>query len=390
MSQYEEALKCPISGATSNLFLCCPMTEVVDEKDSEYGVACKEWIFGLHRGGLSYYLQSRENSIWFREDICRMYSRMEFILVPTFKTFVDMMTFIQRAGLTGRKEDDQSARRPLTALASNRGAYRYVFMPFTDAARELQKEFKMAPQTLDDLNNNWHPLFDEPLMDGSDAYPVVECHTHPFSVSTFADKAFWRWSTLLIAQWHTCADELVDQWRLKEFTPPKWFVDAPRIEQDDTDLSITEAAGYDPFTSEDAFVSGEGDVLRESDADAIASDPRTKVKTWFGRVDFRAKPIEEELHPLPHKLRRSSRIAARSSPYARASSPAFCTPPYPKICVPSSPVRRAPWPSARGRDPIHYPPAWAKRNGRFPTAKFSSNDWAYFQYSVALATRTDG
>ncbi|TRM61272.1 hypothetical protein BD626DRAFT_631812 [Schizophyllum amplum] len=374
MSMCEEALRCPITGATDNLLQCRVVSESADADESQ--IACMEWVFGLPRGGLSYYLQSQENTIWFREDICRMYSRMEFLLVPTFKTFIDAMAFMQHAGVTARKNNDESPRRPLTALASNRASYRYTFIAFTEAARGLQKEFKMQSPTMEDLNNNWHPLLEKPLLEGSDTYPVLECFSHPFCISTFAEKAFWRRrKTEVTAQWHVCCDELVDQWRLERIPPPQWFIDAPKLGQDDTDLSATEASGYNPLTSEDTVAPDQGGAIGATDT----PHPRMKVSSWLGKVDLTIEPIEEEAPPSPRKLRRSSRIAALSSPYASS----------PELCAPASPVRHAPWPSTRGRNPVRYPPAWVKRNGCFPTNRFSSNDWAYFQYGIALAARAD-
>ncbi|TRM61273.1 hypothetical protein BD626DRAFT_631813 [Schizophyllum amplum] len=389
MSHPREVIKCVISGATDHVRQCCPMKR--DDDLEEFAVACQEWIFGIPRGSLPYRTQSWENTLCFREDIYHMYRRGQFLLAPTFRTYIDTTVFMeQRAGLTGRKDDDKSPRRPWSGLTSNGGPFRYVFIPFTDAARKLQEEFKMQPQTDDDLNYGKYPgTSREYLLDGSDVYPVIECYAHPFAVSTHADKAFQRRSgstTPVRAQWHACASDIVDQWRCEEILPPQWFVDAPKYELDDSDLSSTEAYGYDPSaTSEDTAVS-EPAARRlpgEPDADAEGADPHTKVLTWLGKVDLRSKPLEEEWFRdrSPRKLRRSDRIAARSCPYTSTS---------PRHNLMPSPTRRAPWPSVRGRDPLRYPPAWVKRNGHFPTPKFSSNDWAYFQYGSALAARNDG
>ncbi|TRM61289.1 hypothetical protein BD626DRAFT_84625 [Schizophyllum amplum] len=378
MRHSKEILRCPVSGVTDHISRCRPMEP--EENAEEFELACQEWIFGIPRGSLSFHMQSWENNLCFRKDICRMYCEAQFILAPTFRTYIDAMAFMrQRAGVTARKETDESPRRPWTALAPNGGPYRYVFIPFTDAARELQKKYKMQPQTDDDLNNRWHPLLKIDLLEGSGQYPVVECYAHPFSVSTWARKAFALHSpTEMNAQWRVCAAEIVDQWRLEQITPPKWFVDAPKFEMDDTDLSATEASGYDPSASEEASLPEATRTLGDAHATVDAADPRTKVSAWLRRVDLKAKPFEQESPRSPRKLRRSTRLAALSSPYASSS---------PEFHAPLSPIRRAPWPSARGRDPIRYTPAWAKRNGRFPTPRFSSNDWAYFQYGVALAAR---
>ncbi|TRM61300.1 hypothetical protein BD626DRAFT_460050 [Schizophyllum amplum] len=388
MTPHADILTCLISGATENLRQCRLISESAEEE--EFQIACKEWIFGIPRGSLAYYTHTQENIMIFREDICRMYTRGEFVLAPTFKTYIDTMEFVQRAGITDRKDNDESPRRPLTALISPARRYRYVFIPFTDAARALQQEFKMQPQTDEDLNGGWLPRPRRLLREGSDAYPVVESHAHPFSVATLAETVFrLRPSTEITAQWLVCSDRIVDLWRCEKYPPPQWFVDAPKFGEDDTDLSTTEASGYDPLLSESKCEPELVRPKRETDAAARTTDPRTKVTNWCGKVDLKAKPVEEELHRSPVKLRRSTRIAARAGPYA-SSSPERCASPPPEEWVPPSPPRRAPWPSARGRDPIRYPPAWEKRNGRFPTSNFSSNDWAYFQYGVALAARTSG
>ncbi|TRM61372.1 hypothetical protein BD626DRAFT_434628 [Schizophyllum amplum] len=371
--------KCPISGATDNLLRCRPIPyEAADEEDVT--VASQEWVFGLPRGCLSYYLKSRENGICFRADICRMYSRGEFILAPTFKTYVDAMNFMERAGIKDRKENDKSPRRPLTALSSPTGLYRYVFIPCTDAARALQKEFNMQPQTDEDLNGGVNPARNKPALEGSDQFPIVECYAHPYSVSTFANKKFWDHSTTLIAQWHACSYNLVSQWRLKRIAPPQWFVDEPKFGEDDSDLSGTEASGYLLCTPADVVP----EPVTLCDSDVSDDNYRKKACIWLSSIGPEFDPIEENPPPEPihsHvQLRRSERLRNRYGPYA---------PPSPPRKAPTSPARRAPWPPARSRDPVHKPPAWVKRNGCFPTSDFSSNDWAYFRYGVALAAPMD-
>ncbi|TRM61367.1 hypothetical protein BD626DRAFT_85585 [Schizophyllum amplum] len=373
--------KCPISGATDNILRCRPIPyEAAAEKDTT--VAAQEWVFGLPRGGLSYYLKSRENGICFREDICRMYSRGEFILAPTFKTYVDAIHFLERSGIKGRKENDRSPRRPLTALASHAGLYRYVFIPYTDAARALQDEFKLQPQTEEDLNGGVEPSDGSRCLEGSDQFRIVECYAHPFSVATFADKIFWKRSTSLSAQWHACACKLVGQWRSGRIKPPRWFIDEPKYGLDDSDLSGTEASGYLLCASEEIRVPEPVDIVR--DLDVADSNYRKKACIWLSSIGPEFDPIEENPPPepihSPVQLRRSERLRNRYGPY---------TPPSPPRKTPTSPARRAPWPPARSRDPVHRPPAWVKRNGCFPTSDFSSNDWAYFRYGVALAAPMD-
>ena len=102
--------------------------------NSAIQVAAQEWIFGLRRGGLYYYLQSQENHAFcefslgahyvnltnlpVREDISDLFDRGEFILAPTYKTYLDPMDFIECAGIKGRRVNDRSARRPLYAAGS--------------------------------------------------------------------------------------------------------------------------------------------------------------------------------------------------------------------------------------------------------------------------------
>ena len=46
-----------------------------------------------------------------------MYQRGEFILLPTLKTFADAKAFIQKAGYSDRDGEDDSPRRPMTAVS---------------------------------------------------------------------------------------------------------------------------------------------------------------------------------------------------------------------------------------------------------------------------------
>ncbi|TRM61361.1 hypothetical protein BD626DRAFT_434616 [Schizophyllum amplum] len=354
--------RCPISGTTENLLRCRPIPyEAAEEQDTV--VAAREWVFGLPRGGLSYYLKSRENGICY---ICRMYLRGEFILAPTFRAYVDAMHFMERSGIKHRKENDRSPRRPLTALASHEGLYRYVFIPYTDAARALQDEFKLQPQTEENLNGGDGTR----CLEGSDQFRIVECYAHPFSVATFADKIFWKRSTSLTAQWHACVCNLVSQWRGGRIKPPRWFIDEPKYGIDDSDLSGTEASGYLLRAPEEIRAPEPVNILR--DLHVADDNYRKKACKWISNIGPEFDPIEENPPPEPVRspvqLRRSERLRNRLGPYAR----------------PPSPQRKATWVSCF-RDPVHKPPAWVKRNGCFPTSDFSSNDWAYFRYGVALA-----
>ncbi|TRM61314.1 hypothetical protein BD626DRAFT_570962 [Schizophyllum amplum] len=384
-------VECPISGVTKDLFhvILMPL-EAADEDDLH--VSRKEWLFGLPRGGLPYYLNSPENRICLREDICRMYARGEFILAPTYKTYMDTMEFIEHAGVKNRLETDRSPRRPSTSLASPERVYRYVFIPYTAAARALQEEFKMQPQTLEDLNGGIFPLDGKPCKAGSDQFPVLEVHAHPFSVCTLAFKVFMARSTPLTSQWHAITAKITSHWIGTPIHAPKWFITQPKFGEDDLELSPSEATGYCPFLPEGVV------IIDRKRVDQVGDDQNEpygeKVGFWVNKVDPDAPdpnapfpdagdssaaplrtraPLQRQRSPL--KLRRSSRLHAKACPYA-PPSPARCAPPL-------SPPRRA-VSALRYRDLVSDPPAWAKRNGRFPTPKFTSNDWAYFCYSICL------
>ncbi|TRM61327.1 hypothetical protein BD626DRAFT_85065 [Schizophyllum amplum] len=349
-----------------------------------------EWIFGLPRGGLPYYLNSPESGIVLQEDICKLYCKGEFILVPTFKTYVDSMKIMEE--VKDRKETDRSPRRPLTAFAPADGLYRYVFIPCGAAARALLKQLNLEPQSNEDLNGRVFPLDGKPCLEGSAKYPVFKCRAHPFSVSASANRAFLtRRGTPLTDQWHALARRIVEQWEQQLIQPPRWFVEEPTLGEDDSQLSSTEATGYCASAPEDdvcakplTVVAVYGGACEEHDSQ--------RVDSWVNNVDPDAPdpnaplPSEEyskttsirtrqSLQRSPLKLRRSHRLRAKACPYA-SPSPDCC--PHP----PSPPRRVAS--ALRYRDILRNPPAWAKRNGEFPTPTFSSNDWAYFSHRIAL------
>lgn len=248
--------KCVMSGATTKLSRAWLIPdEVADEGEDK--VAVNEWMFGLPRGVLPSYLTSPANGMVLRNDICNMYNHGQFVLVPTFKTYLDTMRFIE--GIKRRKQSDRSPRRPHTALVSPTGLYRYVFIAYRKAAHALQKQFKLQAQTDENLNGGIHPLDGNPLVPGSDRYPVLECYAHPFSISAYADKAFSmrrrkpltdRWYALthqwyaLTHQWYALTRWILAQWEQKLIKPPQWFIDEPKLGEDDSELSATEAMGY--------------------------------------------------------------------------------------------------------------------------------------------------
>ncbi|KAI4520842.1 hypothetical protein K525DRAFT_285569 [Schizophyllum commune Loenen D] len=338
-----------------------------------------EWLFGLPRGGLSYYLSSPQNMIYLREDIAELYAGAEFTLAPTFELYCDIMDSIKHAGVVDRDEEDASPRRPLTALCPPSGRYRYVFIPFTEAARKLQSEFKMQPQTEDDMNGGVHPIDNQPLLPGSDRFPIVECHTHPFSICNFGQEAFDHrdFGGRVASQWAICTNFVLRQWRNPKFTVPQWFLDAPKKDVGDYSIDGSEKSGYSLGSLLNSLQRAPGDldeILKVSEVDY--PELREKVLEWFER------------NKQPSKLRRSRRIAermARASSYgstAKPSSPDWFDPP------PSPPRRRRrkASPPARAYDvnKDRVIPKWVQQNGRFPTREFSSNDWAFFYYSTSL------
>ncbi|KAL1739214.1 hypothetical protein HDZ31DRAFT_49738 [Schizophyllum fasciatum] len=363
------ALRCPISGATDNLRLCNPIpfeAANVDEQD----VARMEWVFGLPRGGLWYWLRSRENEIHLRKDICEMYCRGDFALAPTFQEYVRAREFMQSAGIKNRKNDDTSPRRPLSALARPDGLFRYVFIPRTDAARALQQEFKMQEQTDEDLNWGIMPCGNRPCVPGSEELPVVECYAHPYAVAAFANEVLSTKSTMLSAQWRAAVYQITCEWELDNRAPvPQWFLDEPKYSHDDSDLSATEATGYDPCASSSEESATLATILRDPGIDD--DDYRKKVRHWLTKIDPKAKPIR-----APVKPRRSKRIQEMMGEFPSPSSD--------EEDIPLSPVRRGP---LRPRNPVRHPPTWARFNGGYPTRRFTSNDWAYFHHRVALVGR---
>ncbi|TRM58735.1 hypothetical protein BD626DRAFT_573249 [Schizophyllum amplum] len=152
-------------------------------RDDDQTEACRmEWAWGLPRGGLYYYLTSPLNDIWLRTDIAQLYARGEFILAPTFKTYMDAMEFSTRAGFKNRENNDISLRRPLTALCPPNGLYRYVYIPLTDAARKLQGQLQLGPQSEEDWNRGIHPATGRKMKNSIKQYRVVEAPAHPVSV----------------------------------------------------------------------------------------------------------------------------------------------------------------------------------------------------------------
>ncbi|KAL1678804.1 hypothetical protein EV122DRAFT_290057 [Schizophyllum commune] len=379
---YRDEFLCPITGATTDIYES-PLIPYDSPDVSPMGIACQEWIFGLNRGGLPYYLRSPENHIVLRKDINEMFRAGEFVLVPTYRTYLDTMRFIEFAGQKARRTAHQHSRRPMSALAPASGLYRYVFIPTTDAARALQDEFHLKPQTQDDLNGGISPVYNKPYLPGSDQFRVVECLTHPFSICSWAYAMLFTCSTPLTSQWHALCGRIARQWQHQRIKPPTWFLAAPKYTQDDEALTPSEATGY-VVPDHRPRVHDPIEILKNV---AIGEDNYCKkCAKWTLGVPPDAPPPEEDPPHSVYRERRSVRIANRAHPYHRPpKSPAAaeedCFGPLPS---PTRKGRRAL--QTCKRDPIKNPPSWAARDGNYPTQTFCSNDWAYFRYNVYLAS----
>ncbi|KAL1673493.1 hypothetical protein EV122DRAFT_282913 [Schizophyllum commune] len=284
---------CPITGDTSGLGVCHlmePTTHLVDLSDEE--MARMEWAWGLERGGFDYYVGSPANSIFFRRDIADMFANEEFILLPTHKTYKDAMEFSRRIGFCDRAEDDYSPRRPLTALGRS---FRYVFIPFSDAAQRIAEEIPMQQQTDEDWNGGVNPVTGEPMEPWVKEFRVVETHSHLVSVCYAARKVLdvsSRRPGLILCPWTLCLYKLEKQWGIGRFVAslkvPEWFINTP--ENDDESLSGTEATGYWPFLGSDTpsanRVSGYA-----SSGGTNASQSSSHILEWARKVPQRKVPL---------------------------------------------------------------------------------------------------
>ncbi|KAL1727833.1 hypothetical protein EV714DRAFT_216530 [Schizophyllum commune] len=382
---YRDEFLCPITGSKSDLY-DCSLIPYDSEDVSPMSIACQEWIFGLQRGALPYYLHSPDNHLVLRKDMTEMFQEGDFVLVPTYRTYLDVMNFIESAGQKAGRTANDHSRRPMSALAPASGLYRYVFIPTTDAARALQDEFHMKPQNRDDLNDGISPVYNKPYLPGSDQFRVVECLTHPFSICFWAYAMLCSRSTPLTAQWHVLCWRIVRHWQLQWIKPPTWFLEAPKYTQDDEALTPSEATGYvvpehrprdhDPVEILKNIAIGEDNYCK-------------KCAKWTLGVPPDAPPPEEDPPHSVYRERRSVRIANRAHPYHRPpKSPSAaeedCSGPLPS---PTRKGRRAL--QTCKRNPIKNPPSWAARDGNYPTQTFCSNDWAYFRYNVYLASFDD-
>ncbi|KAL1761293.1 hypothetical protein FB107DRAFT_175550, partial [Schizophyllum commune] len=351
--------KCPFSGDTEELARVQLIPDLADDAD-ETEVACIEWIWGLKRGGLQYYLATAHNSLYLRRDIADLYATFQFILVPTFKEYRDIQGFMSRARVLSRDDRDRSRRRPLTALRPTNGLYRYVFIPFTDAARKLQTEFNLQPQAEEDLAGWIDPVLNHPLLKGSDAFPIVECYPHPYSVCSLAERAFLyhNFGTRVTAQYSISVMRIIAHWDLIKKTAhiPQWFIDSPGMDEDDLTVSSREGDGY-TVTSQSKNSKDAVKVVYDDEEELQA-----RVSDWAKVVDPDSIPEEQPpILPEPIEVRRSERLRRRYNPYGK-----------PEPVYRPDPIREAPWPTPEDADPYRYPPAWIKRSGRFRTRKFSN------------------
>ncbi|KAI4294508.1 hypothetical protein K525DRAFT_274265 [Schizophyllum commune Loenen D] len=283
--------------------------------------------------------------------------------------------------------DLDAAQGDVFDLKSLQGLYRYVFIPFTDAARALQDELNLQPQTLDDLNGGIYPLDSAPIRPGTDSFLVLECAAHPFSICVGANKVLWKRSTELTGQWHNLVGQLMEHWIYDVYDPPRWFLESPVLEDvyEDVELTPSVASGYAP-----ELLGGETrpdpSALRV-DSSVEESDYRRVVADWTcNKVIYGLPPPEEE----PIRTGRKSRRSVRLHECPCDGSPTSPTQNRP----PSSPTRgdSPPSPTRNVPDALiaccrNYevdPPSWVERHGGFPTHMFSSNDWAFFQYGIHL------
>ncbi|KAL1738810.1 hypothetical protein HDZ31DRAFT_50411, partial [Schizophyllum fasciatum] len=291
--------KCAITGVTQDLGrvrLIDPLVHLVNATEDE--IARMEWAWGLGRGDLNYYLTNPPNDMYLRRDLAKMYSKGDFIFLPTHKTYMDAMAFSKRAGFCERDEDDDSPRRPLTALGR---VFRYVFIPLTPSGQDIPLKVPMQSQTDEDWNAGIHPDSGEPLEPWVKDHPVVETHCHPVSVCYFARRALDIMPRLPgqdVWPWTSCLFDFEAQWGVGRFgnpvKAPQWFIDAP--EGDDESLCESEATGYWPL------LDGKFDPLER--VPAYASSSGTDDSQSSSRVLEWAKGV-----PRQGIVRRSARLA---------------------------------------------------------------------------------
>ncbi|KAL1703411.1 hypothetical protein EV121DRAFT_208012 [Schizophyllum commune] len=334
---------------------------------TEPQIAKTEWLWGIERGGILYYVDNPPNKISFRSDITMKYFNGDFILLPTHKTYMDAMAFSDRAGCFSRDEEDDSPRRPLTALGTS---FRYVFIPLSAAAQDLPRGSIMQSQTDEDWNGGINPATGKAMPPSVRDYPVVEVHSNPVSVCAYAQEvldAVEGPKPLDLVHWTNCLFHFQMRWGMHSYVQaPQWFVEFDdRVDHYDEDLSASEATGYCPLPKDSEQSSGR--VPRYASSSSTAdSQSSSRVMEW-------AKSI-----PRPRTARQTS--GGQSS---RAST---------KVTIPgcfqSSPCRKVKRvKSSRSGGKL---PSWTQQNGHFPTHAFTSNDWAMFFYGARLSEDDNG
>ncbi|KAL1700364.1 hypothetical protein EV121DRAFT_295260 [Schizophyllum commune] len=227
------------------------------------------------------------------------------------------------------------------------GLYRYVLIPFSDAARKLRTEFNMQPQTEDDPNGGVLPVTGEAVLLGSDQYPITESPAHPYSVSSYATMVFNFGSIDGTA--HTT------QWAILKGA-------------NDYEVTGLEKSGYSLGSLMNSLQHEPGDlgeILKVSEVDYL--ELREKVLECFERDQ------------QPSKLRRSKRIAermARATSYtsvSKHSSHTFATKPSSHAAFsdpPSLPRRRRPC-----------------RNASTPPRSYHPNDFNVPEWNMKCAPK---
>ncbi|KAL1738523.1 hypothetical protein HDZ31DRAFT_50860, partial [Schizophyllum fasciatum] len=271
-----------------------------------------EWVWGLPRGGLSQYVQSKANEICLPAYATEMLHRGDFVLVPTFQAFKEAMSFM-------RAQDPAKnltiPRRPLTAASLHPAnePHCYFFVPLTEAGRQLAHTLPMLRyQTLEDRNLGIHPVTNEVLISRIHAYPVLETPAHP------ASMGFFTWRTLedarpdvagpglrervsdpeMLIACLLCLLSFFKSWGIGSDAdagaPPPWFAEA-------------DAQAWDPHTIY-PFEAPSADCVDRAPA-AGCADPelRAFVLKWLEGVDPVAAPeVGKDPARLPDLIRRVS------------------------------------------------------------------------------------
>ncbi|TRM58739.1 hypothetical protein BD626DRAFT_573251 [Schizophyllum amplum] len=377
--------KCTITGSTDDLSVVSDLlhTRVTNNQTLAYRM---EWNWGLPRGGLKYYIASPLNDIWrAAHGYCRALRSWGIILAPTFKTYMDAMEFSKRAGSRYHETYEATPRRPLTALCPPSGVYRYIYFPLTDAARELQDQLQLGPQTDDDWNMGIHPATGRAMDQSVRQYPVVEAPTHPVSICSHMVDMFnvvdYSAHEYELAPFRQCLWRFLKQWNMDVYArvdPPEWFINDSRKGWDDETLCSSEATGYLPIDL-DAQVRAPAPRCAFSD-EKEGSQSTSRVSSWLSDV---IRPARASARPSKIPRHTSLLVAAHTSKLACSQGLASTTSPVPANVL--SPCRKLDIAMIERSSSNRNSPAWVlKQDGSFPSHTFSSNDWALFYYGVRL------